>query len=224
MVDPRIYTEYYRSVKACSQAAQRDFMKIWALLDFEDLETSKMLLLDLLPGMVAKYGDAAAEAAAEMYEAVCLAETGKATTAELAKASEKKVRNSVYYASSLMAKGEHDRAFGVLRAALDYHVKRPARKTVENNARRDGARWARVPQGAETCEFCVMLASRGFVYHTEETAGSGHGYHTDCDCLPVPSFNADTVVPDYDPDYYFQLYQQMEDKGKWNRARSRKSH
>lgn len=223
MVDPRTYTEYYNSVKACSQAAQRDFAKIWAILDFEDLQGSKMLLLNLLPGMVEKYGDAAAEAAAEMYEAVCLAETGKYTIAELSKVDQQKVRNSVYFASSLIAKGEHGKAFSALRKAMDYHVKYPARKTIENNARRDGARWARVPQGAETCEFCTMLASRGFVYHTEETAGGGHGYHTDCDCLPVPSFKADTVVPDYDPEYYFQRYQQMEDKGKWNRARNRKS-
>lgn len=222
MVDPRVYTEYYKAVKACSQAAQRDFAKIWALLDFDDLDASKLMLLDLLPGMVDKYGDAAAEAAAEMYEAVCLAETGKYTTAELAKADQRKVRRSVYYAAALMAKGEHQRAFAALRRALDYHVKNPARKTIENNARRDGARWARVPQGAETCEFCTMLASRGFVYHSEDTAKGDHGYHTDCDCLPVPSFNADTVVPDYDPEYYFQLYQQVEDKGKWNRARARK--
>lgn len=224
MVDPRVYTEYYRSVKACSQAAQRDFMKIWTLLDFNDLEFSKMMLLDLLPGMVDKYGSAAAEAAAEMYEAVCLAELGKYVEAELSGADQRKVRNAVYYASSLMAKGEHQKAFATLRKALDYHVKNPARKTVEKNARRDGARWARVPQGAETCEFCTMLASRGFVYYSEETAGGDHGYHTDCDCLPVPSFKAETVVPDYDPEYYFQLYQQMEDKDKWNRARMRKSH
>lgn len=221
MVDPSIYTDYYKSVKSCSQAAQREFSKIWAILDFGDLGWSRTLLLELLPGVVSKYGDAAATAAAEMYEAVCLAETGKAVVAELAEPSVKKIRRSVQYASSIMAKGDFQKAFSELRKAVDYYVKDPARMTVENSAKRDGARWARVPTGPETCEFCVMLASRGFVYHSETTAKGKHGYHTDCDCMPVPSFKADTVVPDYDPDHYYQMYRQMEDKSKWNRARQK---
>lgn len=215
MVDPRIYTEYYNSVKACSQAAQRDFMKVWALLDFDDLETAKLILLDLLPGLVEKYGDAAAEAAAEMYEAVCLAETGKRTTAELAKASQKKVRKSVHYASTLMAAGAFDKAFGVLRSALDYHVKKPARDTVERNAKRDGIRWARVPQGTSTCAWCIMLASRGFVYHDEDLAKESHGYHEGCDCLPVPSTKKNTVCPGYEAEdraRYLSIYKDARKK------------
>lgn len=42
-----------------------------------------------------------------------------------------------------------------------------------------------------------MLASRGFVYHTESDAGgSGHSYHQHCDCIIVPGFHESELDPD----------------------------
>lgn len=41
-------------------------------------------------------------------------------------------------------------------------------------------RYARVPQGMETCDFCLMLASRGFVYLTEESAEGWNHTHRGC--------------------------------------------
>lgn len=52
-------------------------------------------------------------------------------------------------------------------------------------------RYARIPQGAETCNFCLMLASRGFVYVTPDTASHSH---RNCDCIVVPG------VGHHDPD------------------------
>lgn len=64
--------------------------------------------------------------------------------------------------------------------------------------------WARVLTGAENCAFCVLLASRGPVYESAETAGrlsarrafkeAGavgyvNSYHPNCDCLVVPVYN-----------------------------------
>lgn len=41
--------------------------------------------------------------------------------------------------------------------------------------------------GATTCDFCLMLASRGPVYGSSETAGGeGNKYHDHCYCIPVP--------------------------------------
>lgn len=59
-------------------------------------------------------------------------------------------------------------------------------------------RYARVPQGA-TCAFCIMLASRGFVYWSEESAGKFHGYHRDDNCQIVSSWGG-MRVNGYDPD------------------------
>lgn len=68
-------------------------------------------------------------------------------------------------------------------------VRNTARLTIENSAVADPTRprYARVPSGAKTCAFCVMLASRGFAYSTEKSAGGeDEKYHNDCDCMIIP--------------------------------------
>lgn len=84
-------------------------------------------------------------------------------------------------------------------------VKRMANRTMTRNALRDGVRYARVPTGAETCGWCLMLASRGFVYASEKTAGATDHYHNDCDCKIMPEFG-DTEIEGYDPDALYDVY------------------
>ena len=71
---------------------------------------------------------------------------------------------------------------------------RSLNETIIANVGRDrdrGAMFARVPTGTETCTFCLMLASRGAVYHTRKTAGEWRRFHRGCDCKVVPSFEDD---------------------------------
>ena len=71
---------------------------------------------------------------------------------------------------------------------------RSLNETIIANVERDkdkGARFARVPTGLETCAFCLMLASRGAVYHTRKTASEWRHFHRGCDCKVVPSFEDD---------------------------------
>lgn len=69
-------------------------------------------------------------------------------------------------------------------------------------------RYARVPTGGETCPFCVMLASRGFVYISEQAASHAH---PGCDCRVVPGFAGETEVEGYDLDGLYRQY--IEDLG-----------
>jgi hypothetical protein len=55
-------------------------------------------------------------------------------------------------------------------------------------------RWARVTDG-DPCAFCAMLASRGAVYLTTETAGKGQHWHDRCGCQPVMVFEGQTDWP-----------------------------
>lgn len=84
---------------------------------------------------------------------------------------------------------------------LGYVARRAASESVMNNGAADRAkpRYARVPSGAETCMFCLMLASRGFVYHNERSAGGLDHWHDNCDCRIVPGFPGSTEVEGYDP-------------------------
>lgn len=62
-------------------------------------------------------------------------------------------------------------------------------------------RYMRLPQGMETCDFCLMLASRGPVYLTAESAEGWNHTHRGCDCIVVPCVvhkEADKWVPDID--------------------------
>ena len=51
-----------------------------------------------------------------------------------------------------------------------------------------------VSAGFETCTFCLMLASRGAVYHTRKTAGEWRHFHRGCDYKVVPSFEGDGTI------------------------------
>lgn len=92
---------------------------------------------------------------------------------------------------------------------IDYETRKAANECVEFNAKNDPKkpRWARVPTGAETCQFCIMLASRGFVYHSEETASHAHAH---CDCRVIPSWDKSPIAQGYDPDKYYDMWKHPE--------------
>ena len=78
---------------------------------------------------------------------------------------------------------------------------------MRSNTDRYGGRYARVPTGDKTCAFCLMLASRGFIYRSEDSAGEFDQYHDDCDCEVVASFDTDnSAIEGYSPDEYYKMY------------------
>lgn len=83
-----------------------------------------------------------------------------------------------------------------------YELKRSAMDTMMALGKKDLARvkFARVPgfsaSYGDGCTFCKMLSSRGFVYLSEDTAGTH--VHANCTCTVVPGFKGDTVEG-YDP-------------------------
>lgn len=94
-----------------------------------------------------------------------------------------------------------------------YYVKRSAYENMVENCWRNDVRWARVPSGRETCSFCFMLSSRGFVYGSERKASQkkeGGAYHQNCDCIATPGFEGldpDTQVEGYQPS---EMYERLE--------------
>jgi hypothetical protein len=74
------------------------------------------------------------------------------------------------------------------------HVQAAGRQNVEDSVKNDRTAlgYARVPKGATTCAFCLMLVSRGPVYKSERSASfrhDGEPYHYNCDCEVVPVFD-----------------------------------
>lgn len=121
---------------------------------------------------------------------------------------------------SRLLEGDYDSFEELCCERLDWEVKAAAGRCTQYNAEHDPfggeTRYARVPTGEETCDFCIMLASRGPVYHTEESAGAFDHWHAHCDCRVVPFWGTYDVGPSrrgsvmsvegYDPDELYDRY------------------
>ena len=157
----------------------------------EKREAAKLIM----DGYIQGYDDIAAEFAAEWYDhraqksGVALDQAITMTTYK-----PESVDDVARYQAKNLAKGgdaEFAKACGEF-ARNDAF--RSLNETIIANVGRDrdkGARFARVPTGFETCTFCLMLASRGAVYHTRKSAGEWKHFHRGCDCKVVPSFERD---------------------------------
>ena len=157
----------------------------------EKREAAKLIM----EGFVQGYDDVAAEFAAQWYDR--RAEQGGARLDQAVTMTTYRpdsVDAVARYQAKKLAKGG-DAAFA---KACGEFARNDAFKslneTISANVGRDkdkGVRFARVPTGFETCTFCLMLASRGAVYHTRKTAGEFKHFHRSCDCKIVPSFEDD---------------------------------
>ena len=178
----------------------------------EKREAAKLIM----EGFVQGYDDVAAEFAAQWYDH--RAEQGGARL-------EQAVTMTTYepdavdavarYQAKKLAKGD-DAAFA--KACGEFarnDAFRSLNETIIANVGRDkdkGVRFARVPTGFETCTFCLMLASRGAVYHTRKTAGEFKHFHRRCDCKIVPGFGDDPdaeLVEGVRPKELHKLYKQF---------------
>ena len=122
-----------------------------------------------------------------------------------------------------------------IREGARYYAERGANSTMAQTARKQaegsggkgrrkgksayGVRFARVPMGPTNCDLCIMLASRGFVYLSKESAGEFDQYHPHCDCRIIPSYG-DATLEGYDPGYYLDCYEHPEDHPEISDARN----
>lgn len=157
----------------------------------EKREAAKLIM----EGFVQGYDDVAAEFAAQWYDD--LAERNGARLQQAVTMTTyrpESVDTVARYQAKKLVKGG-DAAFA--RACGEYarnDAFRSLNETIISNVGRDrsaGVRFARVPTGFETCTFCIMLASRGAVYHTRKSAGEFKHFHRHCDCKVVPGFEDD---------------------------------
>ena len=180
----------------------------------EKREAAKLIM----EGFVQGYDDVAAEFAAQWYDR--RAEQGGARLEQAVTMTTYRpdsVDAVARYQARKLAKGG-DAAFA--KACGEFarnDAFRSLNETISANVGRDkdkGVRFARVPTGFETCTFCLMLASRGAVYHTRKTAGEFKHFHRRCDCKIVPGFGDDPdaeLVEGVRPKELHKLYKQFKE-------------
>lgn len=159
-------------------------------------------IVEAANAIVQKYSDASAATAADMYDAMAEFEGKVVPAAEMAESPPFwEVRKTVE--GTLKTSQNIDE----LASAVSRLVKRTGVDTTIQNAIRDGAQFAWIPQG-DTCAFCLALASRGWQYASKKALKNGHAehIHSNCDCTYAVRFNDDTDVQGYTPDRYLRMY------------------
>ncbi len=149
------------------------------------------------------FGDQASELALDLFEEI-VSDYGIEPETRLDDViPHEMVDGGVRYLARALVEGMSDKFARDVADLSRYYIHRSAFENMERNCERNDLRYARVPSGRETCGFCFMLSSRGFVYRSEETAGGTHAYHEHCDCVIVPGFKGlpwDEQIEGYDPD------------------------
>lgn len=197
--------------------ARRDLAEIaQALIDTPD-EVKREAMLESMYGLVSDYGDAAAVESLGWYLSLRAESVGLDDGFQPAlpdQMPEDVVNASTRWALGELMRGEDlDKALKSLNGVLDRLVKKLGRESIVHAADSDPKkpRWARVPHG-QTCAWCLMLASRGWVYLDAQSAGAARQWHADCDCQIVPAWGKKTPkIAGYDPDALYAQYEAARD-------------
>lgn len=104
--------------------------------------------------------------------------------------------------------GTVEQVMAILNSRIGYNSRASYSETLFANAKRDTVkpRFARVPDGTETCDFCLMLASNGFYYYGKMSGESVHN-HANCQCVYVCSWDKDPRVEGFDKKEAYDRWQ-----------------
>ena len=200
------WAKYVKGLSAVNKEATDQIAKFLGRgFDYNNPEDMKRLV-SYAYGISTKYGEAAAELACQMYDAIGLASDmilDAAVPAEVASYGE--VAKTVYGTAKSSQNVEE------MASAIGRLVKRTGQDTTLGNALRDGAQFAWIPSG-DTCAFCITLASRGWQYASKNAIKGGHAehIHSNCDCAYAIRFDNKTQVKGYDPEKYYEQYKDAE--------------
>lgn len=202
---------FKRSVEKVSKEAGKSFEKLAAKVDFTDWALAADQLREIVEIIVRKYGLAASEIGAQWYEFCRSLEFGSGYRAIIGDVDANQTRRGVDAEVDKLFSGEAGTGELVssLTMLVSDSVYEQSRDTVLNNvelehkqALSQGNRrlaekcgYSRVTTG-DACAFCVLLASRGFAYHSERAAlkdKSGDSYHKHCKCVAVPFARAGEI-------------------------------
>ena len=207
---PRAYVDRFtKLVNITSDDAQKKLAKALTKVEITDIAAARDEIIAIMDAILGPYTDNVAAIAATFYDG--LREwSGVVDDFEAEPISNRDPAATDGAVRAFMQTQVDGKPFDELQTLLmeraDYEVKRAANECIAANCKRDPKRpkWARIPTGADTCDFCIMLASRGFTYQSAETASHAHA---NCDCRIVPSWDKkNPAVEGYDPDEYYEQY------------------
>lgn len=214
------YIDRLREINETAAKKMLDYLNTHSYATDDDLYA----LLQYGRGLATRYGEAAAEVAAEMYDAIVYAEyqaaieSGSRSTAyklrHISEAVPAPTATGQEVAKTIIGTlktGNHE----IVAGAVGRLVKLAAVDTTLTNALRDGAEFAWIPRG-DTCAFCLTLASNGWQRASKKAIRGGHAehVHAHCDCTYAVRFDKDTEVEGYNNgERYLSMYRSADPNG-----------
>ena len=202
-VEGRKLTEAHRLAQvALSRSTVADFLHVWRLLDPKDLNGSFPGYVRVARLIISANRNKSTALAQAYLDAFRKAEgiSGRLTAARAAELAEAQATTSLLVTGPVTVKQKMSagatveaamsRALVTSTGAVIRHVLNGGRETIAATVQRDphAQGVARVTDG-EPCYFCAMLAGRGAVYKSEETAS--FKCHDNCGCTSEPVYNLD---------------------------------
>ena len=206
-----VWDKYIGTLRKVNEKAAEEMLKYMESKHWAEFTESFLLssqerkeLIDVAYGISTKYGEAASAAACEMYDAVAKAEKARVPYAVPAK-------TATYKETAIAVNGALKQSPQEAANAVGRLVKQAGVDTTVQNAIRDGAEWAWVPRG-DTCAFCMLLASQGWVRASQKVLDGDHAehIHNHCDCTFAIRFDGKSTVEGYDPDVLRAQYDAAE--------------
>lgn len=204
MISRELFERYAKAIDANADLLQAAVAQLEAKLSGIPPSEAEAALTAAYMALVARYGSFAAAIAVDFYtrqrEASGVSSVFVPELSGTAPAWALRWDVSDAYSGRDLAK-----AVEKLGGRSVQRVMEQADDTLLRNARRDPARpkWALIPH-AGACGWCAMLASNGFVYASEATAGKSR--HPHCRCRPVVDFDGDPLLEGYDYSRYEKEY------------------
>ena len=203
-ISEKAWAQFIGKLRRVNEEAAR---KIQEYMQTHGTETEEQRhgLIDFAYLIAARYGEGAAALACAMYDAV--AEAAGVSLPAALPAETPTITEVAKTVNGTLKTGNPD----IVAESVGRLVKRTGVDTTMQNAIRDGAEWAWVPQG-DTCAFCITLASRGWQRASKKALKDGHAehIHANCDCTYAVRFDTASGVARYDPDRYLRMYRSAE--------------
>lgn len=191
-----VISDYVSGINSLSARMQQALSYQLSLVDFTDFMEAKTRVMELMRLYCGAATDAAGLVGAEFYRLarayISDIDDGfepVSLTGRIPEATDEAVR-------AIMQKeveGKHEEFLRQLMSRLDFEVRRASMDNTAINSDLDPQHplLQRVAQGSETCDFCLMLASRKPSRYREAHV------HANCDCKLVP-VKDETSIQGYD--------------------------
>ena len=195
---------YSAMARDVSKRARSEFVRRASEIDYTDWSRASDELRELCRAIVRTYGMGASTLGAQWYDYCRRLAIGEGDPAEPLTPNESALSYDMERTIHGLYAGDTtpEQMADAMGATVEKHVHELSRNTVSaalqcdyeaqvvrggNSRVKSRYRWTRVTVGT-SCAFCTMLASRGAVYLSRESAGGSPSskFHDDCDCVVLP--------------------------------------